>query len=77
MMLKPCPFCGTDVSIRIIPLWEGSHGYKHCYEYDIKCEKCGCHRNLPGNNTIYWTGEQAVERAVNAWNERADKVDTP
>ena len=45
-MIKPCPFCGSDVYLEKLPLWRTyndgtTHGYYHSYEYDIHCEKCG------------------------------------
>lgn len=68
--LKPCPFCGTEVKMMRIPLWNGSHGYKDCYDFKVTCEKCGCTLNYTKTNTIYRTEEEAINNAANAWNER-------
>ena len=68
--LKPCPFCGELVYIEKRPLWNGTHGYVGCYEYDIHCEKCGCRVYLGMNDTIYCSDEEAKTNAINAWNRR-------
>ena len=68
--LKPCPFCGTEVEMMRIPLWDGSHGYKDCYDFKVTCKKCGCTLNYEKTNTIYRTEEEAINNAANAWNER-------
>lgn len=75
-MLKPCPFCGNDVYIEKVPLWNtdsrgSTHGYFGCYQFDIKCEKCGCTINLGQNDTVYRSEKEAKENAINAWNKRA------
>ena len=68
--LKPCPFCGNEVELEKIPLWHGSHGYHGCYEYEIKCSKCGCTVDQPKNDSIYRSEEEAKENAIKAWNKR-------
>ena len=70
--LKPCPFCGAEVHIDKNPLWNGSHGYHGCFEYDIHCGKCGCRVPLPQNDTIYRSDEVARENAITAWNVRKE-----
>lgn len=77
MELKPCPFCGASVCIEKIPLWRifkdgTTHGYFGCYEYEIKCNICGCEVPLPGNKTIYYDEKTAKENAIKTWNRRAD-----
>ena len=46
MELKKCPFCGEIPYIEKKPLWKTyngtTHGYYGCFEYDIRCHKCGC-----------------------------------
>lgn len=45
MELKPCPFCGSEVHLKAVPLWRpGGHGYYGCYEYIVQCDniECGC-----------------------------------
>ena len=59
--LKPCPFCGSDVELKKIPLWHGSHGYSGCYEFKIRCEKCGCTVYQPENDSIYRSEDVAKE----------------
>lgn len=70
--LKPCPFCGEEVYMEALPLWNGSHGYYGCFEYVIKCKKCGGATNLNGNDTIYHTSEVAKKNAIESWNRRAN-----
>lgn len=70
--LKPCPFCGAEVHIDKNPLWNGSHGYHGCFEYDIYCDKCGCRVHLGANNTIYQDDEVARQNAIKAWNTRRE-----
>lgn len=72
MMLKPCPFCGSEVTIDFRPLWRGSHGYHGCYEIFIKCDKCGCSNYGTISNTIQLTKEEAKKKVVEAWNRRAE-----
>ena len=71
-ILKPCPFCGSEVNLDKSPLWNGSHGYHGCYEFLIRCKKCGCNITLPKNDTVYRSEETAMKNAINAWNKRAD-----
>ena len=73
MSIKPCPFCGEVPYLEKIPLWNGSHGYHGCYEYDIHCRnpECGCRVNLGKNDTIYNSDGEARLNAVHAWNRRA------
>lgn len=75
--VKSCPFCGNRVCVEKKPLWttrgDGStSGYVGCYEYDIRCDECGCRVKLPGNNTVYLTDKEAEENAINAWNRRVN-----
>ena len=71
--LKPCPFCGQDVTIHREPLWHDGHGYKDCYAFVVKCDNidCGCRVRMPQNDTIYRDEQTAIDNAVNAWNRRA------
>lgn len=42
--LKPCPFCGTGVEMKITNI-EFTPNYKLnelLYTFEIKCDKCGC-----------------------------------
>ena len=78
MNLRACPFCGQTPYLERKPLWttynDGtSHGYRGCYEYDIKCRnpECGCTVKLARNDTIYNIDEDARKNAINAWNRRA------
>lgn len=70
--LKPCPFCGEKVFINKKALWHGSHGYFGCYEYDIRCKKCGCNIRLHGNDTIYNADVIARKNAIKARNRRTN-----
>ena len=69
--LKPCPFCGNEVEVEKIPLWYGNgHGYKDCYEFKIRCKKCGCRVDQPKNDSVYRSEEEAKKNAIEAWNRR-------
>lgn len=74
--LKPCPFCGALVFIEKLPLWrQNGRGYVGSYTFDVRCRNpdCGCSVNLPGNDTIYRTEEEARANAIKAWNRRAEE----
>ena len=65
--MKPCPFCGSEVEIKKLPL----RGYDGCYEFKIQCEKCGCRVNHSiTNSVVYRTEETAKKKAIEAWNRR-------
>ena len=83
--LKPCPFCGKQVTMKKLPLWHSyqdvngrtiTRGYYGDYEYVVKCEnpKCRCTVNLGANNTIYNKSQKAKLNAINAWNRRAKSI---
>ena len=74
MKIKNCPFCGSEVELKKLPLWEGSHGYPGCYEYVISCDNCGCRKHLGNNDTVYNTDEEAKQNAIDSWNMRAKQV---
>ena len=73
--LKPCPFCGSEVTLDKDPLWESNgtttHGYYGAYEFNIHCKRCGCNIALYQNDTIYRPEEEARKNAIEAWNTRA------
>ena len=71
--LLPCPFCGEDVYIEKVQLWNGSHGYHGHYEFDVHCRnlECNCRISLGKNNTLYCNEEEARLNAIQAWNKRA------
>lgn len=74
--LKPCPFCGEDVYLDRVPLWQSyngiTHGYYGEYEFDVHCRnpKCGCKIKLAQNDTVYRDEEEARLNAIRAWNRR-------
>lgn len=68
--LKPCPFCGTEVKLLKKPLWHGSHGYHNCFDFSVKCPKCGCTVDYIDSDTIYRSEEEAISNVVKSWNER-------
>lgn len=70
--LKPCPFCGSEVELEKKPLWYGNgRGYKDCYEFVIRCKKCGCRVDQPENDSVYRSEEKAKKNAIEVWNRRA------
>lgn len=76
MNLKSCPFCGSDVYLNKVPLWNGSHGYHGCYEFDIHCENpdCQCKVYLGNNDTVYRDEKTARENAIKQWNRRVVNI---
>lgn len=68
--LKTCPFCGAEAEFETIPLWHGSSGYHGCYEFRIRCKKCGAQPNYPQNDTVYRPANEAIENVLKAWNRR-------
>lgn len=73
--LKPCPFCGSAVDVEKKPLWDVyGHGYKDCYEFVIRCKKCGCRVDQPQNDSVYRSEEVAKTNAIEAWNRRAQNA---
>ena len=84
--LKPCPFCGSEsvkVTGRYRRKWSSQGvGYN---TYSVKCNKCharggtasGYTRNAlyeltERGETVLETEYQIIQRAVTAWNRRAD-----
>ena len=70
--LKPCPFCGNDVSLTISPLWYDGHGYQGCFEYSVYCKNCGCHVGGASSDNIYISEQEAIDKVVKAWNRRKE-----
>lgn len=68
--LKPCPFCGAEVELEKLPLWNGGHGYHDCYEFKIRCKKCGAQPTYPRNDTVYRSENEAIENVIKVWNRR-------
>ena len=74
--LLPCPFCGEDVYLDRVPLWQSyngiTHGYYGKYEFDVHCRnpECGCNIHFIKNNTIYYNEEEARLNAIQQWNRR-------
>ena len=66
--LKPCPFCGTEVKMRKIPLY----GYSGCFEFDVRCSKCGCTLDFTQADSIYRSEQEAVANVTKKWNERKE-----
>ncbi len=66
--LKPCPFCGSDVKLK---KWD-IRGYTGCFNFGIKCSKCGCVVDYVDSDTIYRSEEEAIANVVKAWNERKE-----
>jgi len=70
--LKPCPFCGSQPTLRKSPLWFSSRGYHGCYQFDVHCEKCGCKLDFYNNDTIYRSEDEAERNAIDTWNRRTE-----
>ena len=61
--LKPCPFCGGKATT--------SHGVAVTTEhfFFVSCEKC---HSRTGNAYKWQYGENYEQKAIEAWNRRAD-----
>ena len=72
MKLIACPCGCKDVELKKIPLWQGSHGYYGCYEFQVKCNnpECGWSLKVPKNDTVYRSEEEAKKNVIAAWNKR-------
>ena len=75
--LKPCPFCGSEVKIKRLPLWHeypngATRGYKDCYELEITCPKCGCSTYRTKADTVNLTEDMAKNIIIKNWNERKE-----
>lgn len=70
--LEKCPFCGKTGFAYRKPLWNGSHGYHGNYEYFVGCLnlKCKIRPKTCGIDDIYRCPDEAIEMAVQDWNER-------
>lgn len=64
--LKPCPFCSTEVKM----LKKALYGYPGCFDFEVRCPKCGCTVNYTHSDIIYRTEEEAVANVTKTWNER-------
>jgi Lar family restriction alleviation protein len=64
--LKPCPFCGTEVKMLKTPI----RGYSGCFNFEVRCPKCGCSVDYIDSDTIYRTEEEAIANVIESWNER-------
>ena len=66
--LKNCPFCGSEVEIKII---QSGIGLRSA----IRCKNTDCYMGYPGGFTSWHTDEseeQVEERLATAWNRRAE-----
>lgn len=68
--LKPCPFCGGNAEIRA--LWipkKGDPNKEIASHKYVRCSRCFAQTyEFPTKN---WTGENAADYAIKAWNRRA------
>ena len=70
VILKPCPWCGGEPYLDCAPLSNGSHGYRVCFIYRIKCAACGATAPKGDFDDIYQTSYEAKQQAIEAWNRR-------
>lgn len=80
--LKPCPFCGEEVSIE-----QTRHGTapNKCVEFgfEIRCKKCGATLSAAYGEIVMKLSAQGDiifdkdgrEQAIAAWNTRADNAE--
>lgn len=59
--LKPCPFCGGDAVVEYRP-------YKGNKLFMAKCLLCGA--NSKPVSDYKYPADEAIERAIEAWNSR-------
>lgn len=75
--MKPCPFCGSEASLRRSGGDSDKDGY--CQSYWVQCYSCGAetaqtnyypfeHHRGPGSN--YKTPEEAETAAIAIWDRR-------
>jgi endogenous inhibitor of DNA gyrase (YacG/DUF329 family) len=78
--LKPCPFCGTDVEMKIADI-EFNPNYEVnalLYTFEIKCDKCGCskerHLKITFNPDLTVTlsekDREKYDALIEEWNRR-------
>lgn len=68
-----CPFCHSIPELVKTPLWYGTHGYRGCYEYSVRCtnEECLVKPHTHEYNDIYDMDEdECFSKAINDWNTR-------
>lgn len=70
--LKPCPFCGGKALL----MTSAVRGYTGAREFKVRCTQCMEVREKGTFDTIYQTEEAAKEKAIAAWNTRADSWHT-
>ena len=75
MEMKTCPWCGSSATLRFENLgYSRGRGYPGCHSYQVTCSNPSCNAKAPNGrfDDIYEKSDIAVQKAVDAWNTRAD-----
>ena len=70
--LKPCPFCGTVPKTEVQVTQMG--GGEDRVAFSVCCAECGINKTailVINRSSSFFDVEDAMERAVEAWNRRA------
>ena len=76
--LKPCPWCGSaPILIQTYLGQSNGRGYTGCHSYAIYCSNAACKAMAPNGryDDIYQSSEEAIKKAIEAWNKRSEKND--
>ena len=64
MELKPCPFCGGEAALYVMP--EGG--------ICVKCWNCGARSKIRVDDDSFSKPTNATKSVIKAWNRRADNA---
>ena len=68
--LKPCPFCGGEASIREQTIYLYKAIYAHCT--NCKARVMEYFSDAPNIDGVTLGKEKATQKAIEAWNRRAE-----
>ena len=71
MILKKCPWCGSNPILRRELRWsKNGRGYYDCHIYYVECLSCGARAPHGKYHDINIPPTEAAKNACIAWNER-------
>ena len=70
--LKPCPFCGGEASIKEQTVYVYNAIFAHCK--NCKARVMEYFADAPNIHGVTLGREKAIEKAIEAWNRRAEDV---
>ena len=77
MELKPCPFCGGPAGTFVFVTTMSME--RNAIQFTVKCKNCGVEKSRAvsfGKSCEFIDIERGVSKAIEAWNWRAEHVDT-